>query len=95
MSTNKSITTKADHVEMGFMDTRAKVLDIAAFLDRVHKTKQSEDYRVHAIQEAVEILLSNSSTKTKDILLSFSDPSEEPIETAQEKGAVGTWDKNA
>ena len=32
-------------VDHGFMDTRIKAIDIAAFLDRVHRAGQQDDYR--------------------------------------------------
>ena len=39
-----------DLVELGFMDARSKVIDVAAFLDRVQRAGQDEDYRVKELK---------------------------------------------
>ena len=41
----------SDLVELGFMDARIKMIDIAAFLDRVQRHGQEDDYRVRALKE--------------------------------------------
>ena len=43
---------KNNLVELGFMDARIKLIDIAAFLDRIDRHEQSDDYRVSALKEA-------------------------------------------
>ena len=83
----------ADHVGLGFMDSRAKLIDIAAFLDRVQRHGQDGDFRVKALKEALGHLESGDADRAKKILLHFSDPSSDPIPVAQTQGASGAFEK--
>lgn len=76
-------------VDLGFMDSRSKLIDIAAFLDRVQKADQEGDFRVQALKKALAHLSSNEPTRAREVLLSFSDPSDQPIEKATMQGATG------
>ena len=62
-------------VELGFMDARIKLIDIAAFLDRIDRHDQSDDYRVSALNEALPELLSNEPGRAARILDMLSDQS--------------------
>ncbi len=79
-----------DLVDLGFMDARSKLLDVAAFLDRVERAGQAEDFRVKALREAVERLHVKQPERVKEMLLVYSDMSEAPIEKATMQGAIGT-----
>ena len=86
----------ADLVELGFMDARCKAIDVAAFLDRVQRAGQADDYRVHELKKAIACLNGDDPDRAKQVLLSLSDPSEEPVPVAPGKGAAGAWeDKSA
>lgn len=76
-------------VDLGFMDARFKLIDLAAFLDRVQHAGQTEDFRVQALQHAISLLAMKEPNRAKEILLSLSDPSTEPIEKATTQGAIG------
>ena len=78
-------------VDLGFMDARIKTIDIAAFLDRVQRGGQEGDYRVVELKKALRHLLEEEGDRTKRVLLTLSDPSEEPIPEAHGKGAAGAW----
>ena len=80
-------------VDLGFMDSRSKLIDLAAFLDRVQRAGQEDDFRVQALKNAIALLSNNEPQRAKEILLSFSDPSAEPIEKATMQGAVGCFSK--
>jgi hypothetical protein len=80
-----------DLVELGFMDARIKLIDVAAFLDRVQRHGQEDDYRVRALREALSILGSEEPGRARRILESLSDPSEEPIAAATMQGAFGAF----
>ena len=82
-------------VDHGFMDTRIKAIDIAAFLDRVQRAGQQDDYRVVALKEALKHLLEEDSDRARRVLLSLSDPTDEPIPVAPGKGAAGAWPDQA
>ncbi|GEP43063.1 hypothetical protein [Brevifollis gellanilyticus] len=78
-------------VDLGFMDSRSKLIDLAAFLDRVQKAGQEGDFRVQALKNAIKLLSQDQPTRAKEVLLSFSDPSSEPIEKATMQGAIGAF----
>ena len=83
--------TSVNLVDLGFMDARSKLIDLAAFLDRVQRAGQEGDFRVQALRNAIAQLSLNSPTRAQEILLSFSDPSTEPIEKATTQGAIGAF----
>lgn len=76
-------------VDLGFMDSRSKLIDLAAFLDRVQRAGQDDDFRVAALKQAIALLSQNEPARAKNVLLSFSDPSSEPIPMATMQGAIG------
>jgi hypothetical protein len=78
-------------VDLGFMDSRSKLIDLAAFLDRVQRAGQESDFRVQALKNAIQLLSLNEPKRAQEVLLSFSDPSIEPIEKATMQGAIGAF----
>lgn len=80
-------------VDLGFMDARAKLLDIAAFLDRLERRGQEDDYRVRALHQAFKRLEERGAERAKNVLLDLSDPSSEPIPEAHTKGAAGAYEE--
>ncbi|MEM7391425.1 MAG: hypothetical protein AAF492_03675 [Verrucomicrobiota bacterium] len=79
-------------VNHGFMDARAKLLDIAAFFDRIERADQENDYRVRALKDAIGLLDQPGGQRAREILLALSDPTEETIPVAHTKGAAGAWE---
>lgn len=75
------------------MDARAKVIDLAAFMDRVERADGEEDFRMKAFREALKELDKGNADRAKRVLLSLSDPTQEPIEEATTKAATGTWNE--
>lgn len=75
--------------DLGFMDARSKLIDLAAFLDRVQRAGQEDDFRVQALNRAVKLLQAGKPQRAREVLLSFSDPSTEPIAKATMQGAIG------
>jgi hypothetical protein len=78
-------------VDLGFMDSRSKLIDLAAFLDRVQRAGQEGDFRVQALKSAIQLLSLNEPKRAQEVLLSFSDPSTQPIEKATMQGAIGAF----
>ena len=76
-------------VDLGFLDARIKMIDIAAFLDRVERHGQADDYRVAALRDALGELSSNSAHRARRVLEALSDRSEEPVPAATIQGAFG------
>ena len=83
--------TRQQVLDLYFMENRAKLIDIAAFLDRVDRAGGAEDFRLDAFKQAMRELSSGQSERARKVLLSLSDPTAEPIEKAPGKGAVGAW----
>ena len=78
-------------VDQGFMDARYKLLDIAAFLDRVQRHGQEDDFRVQALYDALRCLGNGDGKRGYEIQMLLSDPSTEPIPAAHTKGAQGAF----
>lgn len=77
------------------MDSRSKLIDLAAFLDRTQRAGQDDDFRVQALKNAIALLSKNEPQRAKEVLLSFSDPSTEPIAKATMQGAIGAFREGA
>ena len=72
------------------MDARAKLLDIAAFMDRIDRAEGEEDFRMRAFRETLAVLNAKKGRAEK-VLLSLSDPTKTPIQTATTKAASGAY----
>lgn len=83
--------TRQQLLDLYFMDARAKLIDIAAFLDRVDRGEGEPDFRLTAFRKALAELQGSHSTRAKSVLMSLSDPTPEPIAKAPGKGACGAW----
>lgn len=73
------------------MEMRAKLIDIAAFLDRVDRAEGEADFRLQGFNEALQQLGSGNAQRARNVLLSLSDPTTEPIPAATTKAACGAW----
>ncbi len=83
--------TRQQLLDLYFMDARSKLIDIAAFLDRVDRADGDPDFRLAAFRQALSELHGGDASRAKNVLLSLSDPTTEPIAAAPGKGAVGAW----
>jgi hypothetical protein len=83
--------TKQQVLDLYFLDARHKLLELAAFLDRVERAHGKDDFRLKAFRSALDELTGNKKEKVKNILLAFSDPTVEPIVKATAKGATGAY----
>ncbi len=83
--------TKQDIQNLYFMDSRHKLLDIAAFLDRLDRHNGEADFRHPAFMKALEAMQSppKGITRTQAVHHSLSDHSDEPIEKATMQSAYG------
>lgn len=84
-------------VDRYFMEHRAKLLDVAAFLDRIDRSEApantDEDFRVEAMQRAIQLLVDEKGDRAKRVLELFSDPTDTPIDVAPMKGADGAYNQ--
>jgi hypothetical protein len=80
-------------LDLYFLDARHKLVEIAAFLDRVERASGEDDFRLKAFRAALAKLNSRKKRKAQEVLLAFSDPTTKPAKKAAGKGAVGAWRK--
>ena len=83
--------TRQQVLDLYFMENRAKLIDIGAFLDRVDRATGEADFRLEAFKQALSELNGGKSERAKKVLLALSDPTTEPVATAPGKGAAGAW----
>jgi hypothetical protein len=83
--------TRRQILDLYFLDARHKLVELAAFLDRVERADGKDDFRLKSFRAALGELSNGKKQKAKNVLLAFSDLTTEPIEKAAGKGAVGAW----
>jgi hypothetical protein len=83
--------TRQQVLDLYFMDARARLIDLAAFFDRVDRAEGEADFRLNALRTALGELAKNQPERARNVLLSLSDPTAEPIAAATTKAAVGAW----
>ncbi|HZM03974.1 MAG TPA: hypothetical protein VFC44_13265 [Candidatus Saccharimonadales bacterium] len=83
--------TRQQVLDLYFMEARAKLIDLAAFLDRLDRAQGGDDFRIEAFRRALQLLHQKNPERAKAVLLALSDPSSEPIARANTKAAAGAW----
>jgi hypothetical protein len=83
--------TKSQVVDLYFLDARHRLIEIAAFLDRLERAEGLDDFRIRAFHEALGLLVKAGSDKTRRVLEELSDPTAEPLGQAASKSACGAW----
>ncbi|MGH8017304.1 MAG: hypothetical protein ACREIA_03295 [Opitutaceae bacterium] len=78
-------------VDQDFASARAKLLDVAAFLDRVERYAAADDFRCAALRQAAALLVDGKPERARRILEKLSDPTTEPDATSSGKAATGAW----
>jgi hypothetical protein len=89
--------TATELVDEYFIENRNRLLEIAAFLDRLDRADASiaeRDFRMQAFADALTMLSSASPTRVSDIQTLLSDPTVEPREALDRKGAIGAWNRS-
>ena len=88
--------TSQQVVDIYFMELRAKLLDIAAFLDRLERAEGHgglQDVRVRALKKAIPLLIDSScenhANRTERMLELLSDHTTEPTPAAHTQSALG------
>ncbi|MDA0321709.1 MAG: hypothetical protein O2923_03195 [Verrucomicrobia bacterium] len=79
-------------IEKYFMENRSKILDIAAFLDRLDRATEKnaeDDFRYNAFRAALERLLADGPARVKDIQMLLSDPNTELLDERDQQHADG------
>lgn len=85
--------TREQVINMYFLEHRAKLLDVAAFLDRMDRAQpvlDVVDFREAALKQALQILIDGQPERTKRVLDLLSDSTAEIPQSAHGmKGASG------
>ena len=82
--------SKTDILDLYFMDARYKLIDIAAFLDRLDRHEGESDSRHSGFLKAMEAMLNpGDQPRAKAVLESLSDHSTEPVESSTIQFAYG------
>lgn len=83
--------TRREILDLYFMDARCKLIDLAAFLDRVDRAEGDADFRLDALRNALAELHKQEAQRARGVLLALSDPTTEPIPAATTKAACGAY----
>jgi hypothetical protein len=87
--------TTGEIIDEYFIENRTRLLELAAFLERIDRSADSsdarEDFRMMAFHQALDILASTAPDKMDQVQFVFSDPTIEPRETLDTKSASGAW----
>jgi hypothetical protein len=78
-----------------FIENRNRLLEIAAFLDRLDRAdpaRTSRDFRLQALTEALQTLAGRGPDYVRQIQLLLSDPTTEPIAALDRKSAQGAYE---
>jgi hypothetical protein len=82
-------------VDEYFIENRTKILEIAAFLDRLDRadpTYAARDFRMRAFTEALAGL-SRNGNRLDQIQMLLSDPTTTPLDALDRKSALGAYDR--
>lgn len=78
-------------LDLYYLEARAKLIDLAAFLDRLDRAPGEGDFRLAAFNQALGQLQSEKTARAERVLKVLSDPTSEPIAAATTKAACGAW----
>jgi hypothetical protein len=81
-----------------FMEERVKVIDLAAFLDRMDRAREidaEDDFRLRSIRDALVVLAGEDGNRVQRVQMIFSDPRTELLDELDQKSAKGAYDPEA
>ena len=78
-------------MDHGFIPVRAKLIEVAAFLDRVERHAVADDFRCAALRAAAALLVDGKPERARRILEKLSDPTTQPDAKSTGKAALGAW----
>lgn len=93
----RSPLTATELVDEYFIETRNRIIEVAAFLDRIDRADPAvldQDYRVRALTDAIHVLAGSGPDRVREIQTLMSDPTTEPLAALDRKGAVGAYDRS-
>ncbi len=90
--------TQRELIDEYFMEHRVKVLDLAAFLDRLERARELDaenDFRLRSVRDALDVLADGDGDRVHRVQMIFSDPRSELLEELDTKSAKGAFDPEA
>jgi hypothetical protein len=78
-------------LDLYYLDARARLIDLAAFLDRLDRADGEPDFRLAAFRSALAQLPEGGPGRAERVLIALSDPTADPIPAATTKAACGAW----
>ncbi len=84
-------------VDEYFIENRTRLLEIAAFLDRLDRVDRDcaeKDFRMQVFRDAVDTL-ATPGDRLNRIQLLLSDPTAEPLDRLDRKSALGAFDRGS
>lgn len=81
-------------VDEYFIENRTRLLDVAAFLDRLDRANEggeADDFRMRAFRQGLRELLSDEPGRIERVQMILSDPTAEPRENLGRKSAYGAF----
>jgi hypothetical protein len=87
--------TTTQIVDEYFIENRHRLLDIAAFLDRLERSASGEDagadFRIQAFRSALQTLVDGQGDRVRRVHMVFTDPTVEPRAALDRKAAYGAY----
>jgi hypothetical protein len=90
--------TQRELIDEYFMEERVKVIDLAAFLDRLDRAREidaDDDFRLRSIRDALKVLAGEDGNRVQRVQMIFSDPRTELLDELDQKSAKGAYDPEA
>jgi len=81
--------TKKELLDLQFIEARSRLLDLAAFLDRIDRHPGEADHRLAALRGALPLLLGEAPGRAKAVLEALSDTTTALPDQAAIQGACG------
>ena len=84
--------TRQQVLDRYFLEHRAALLDVAAFMDRIDRAETDEtgeeEYRIAALRRALEVLTDGEGDRARRLQMVFSDTTLEPADSAAATAAT-------
>jgi len=89
--------TGSQIVDEYFIENRTRLLEIAAFLDRLDRVDRQwaeKDFRMQVFRDAVDAL-GTPGDRLNRIQMLLSDPTTDPLDRLDRKSALGAYDRGS